>query len=122
MCCRLSWCSKVRVQGQSEYRNSVASHVLTLAQVLLPSPRNPPATNLSLMEQTGSKTILHAAEVLPVIKTLVAASSALKCLEIPSFQEMLAADPPPQPFQKSYEEAQNDPIVILHSSGSTGEY
>ncbi|KAF2256018.1 acetyl-CoA synthetase-like protein [Trematosphaeria pertusa] len=89
-------------------------------RVLLPSPRNPPATNMSLMEQTNCTRVLHAAEVAPVIKPLVALRKDLVCLEIPSFRDMLGSRPEPFPYEKPFADAQDDPIVVLHSSGSTG--
>lgn len=74
------------------------------------------------MHQTNYVAILHASEVLPVVKALVAANSALAGLEVPSFQEMLESQPPVFQFEKIFTEAQHEPIVILHSSGSTGMY
>ncbi|KAF2832434.1 putative NRPS-like enzyme [Ophiobolus disseminans] len=88
-------------------------------KVLLPSPRNPPSTNLSLMQQTNCTTVLYVSEVLPVVKALLASSPELRILEIPSLQEMLDSQPPIYTFEKDFADAQDDPIVILHSSGST---
>ncbi|KAF1956304.1 acetyl-CoA synthetase-like protein [Byssothecium circinans] len=89
-------------------------------KVLLPSPRNPPATNASLMQQTSCKTVLHTSKVLPVVKLLDTASPNLHSHCIPPFQEMLDSSPAPFPFTKSYSTHLHDPIIILHSSGSTG--
>ncbi|KAF2680053.1 acetyl-CoA synthetase-like protein [Lentithecium fluviatile CBS 122367] len=69
-------------------------------KVLLPSPRNTPATNSSLMQQTGCMTVLHTAEVAAVAKTLVSFGSILNSLEVPSFEEIVAADPQVYPFNK----------------------
>jgi len=74
------------------------------------------------MQQTNCTTILHAAEVLPVVNVLIASSSGMHCAKIPSFQEMLDSKPPAYAFDKDFTEAPDDPIVILHSSGSTGKY
>lgn len=40
---------------------------------------------------------------------------------VPSFQVMFENQADHYPYEKSFEEARNDPIVVLHSSGSTGE-
>lgn len=72
------------------------------------------------MQQTNCKLILHAAEVAPVVKVLTATNTDLKYLEVPSFQTMLDSSPDPYPFEKAFHEAENDPIMVLHSSGSTG--
>jgi len=42
---------------------------------------------------------------------------------IPSLSQLLAEDEvPPYPFTKSFDEAKNDPVLVLHTSGSTGQY
>lgn len=44
-------------------------------------------------------------------------------LVIPTLDELLIEeDVPPYPYEKSYEEAKNDPIFVLHTSGSTGSF
>ena len=96
--------------------------MLICLEVLLPSPRNPPSTNLSLIHQTECTIMLHASEVLSVVKTLVDSSSELQCVEIPSFQEMLNSQPEAYAFNKDFTHMQDEPIVILHSSGSTGTF
>lgn len=45
----------------------------------------------------------------------------MKKLEIPALTELLSAsDTPLYPYNAVYEEVKNDPIFILHTSGSTG--
>lgn len=77
--------------------------------------------NFSLMEQTQCTKLLYTAEVWPVIEGLRGVSTDILYSEIPSFNTMLESRPEPHPFTKSFEEAQDDPIVVLHSSGSTGK-
>jgi len=74
------------------------------------------------MQQTHCIKLFHTAEVGPVIKPLRATGKDLVCLEIPSFSEILESRPERYPFTKLFLEAQNDPIVVLHSSGSTGQF
>ncbi|KAI1774063.1 acetyl-CoA synthetase-like protein [Hypoxylon cercidicola] len=88
-------------------------------KLLLLSPRNAPSTNSSLMEQTGCSKLLYAAEVAPIVQRMGAASS-LRSEVIPTFEEMLSTSPVSYPYTKSFEDAKNDPVVVLHSSGSTG--
>lgn len=91
-------------------------------QVLLPSPRNPPATNVSLMQQTDCTKILYTAEVRPIIELLRTARKDIAGFEIPTFEGMRESRPEPYPFTKSFADARDDPIVVLHSSGSTGKF
>lgn len=44
----------------------------------------------------------------------------LNIFMIPSIEEMLAAPVEHYPYNKSFEEAENDPIICCHTSGSTG--
>ncbi|KAF2011090.1 putative NRPS-like enzyme [Aaosphaeria arxii CBS 175.79] len=89
-------------------------------KVLLPSPRNPPAVNLSLMEQTYCVKLLHTSELLPMINQLKVENSEILTEEIPSFNHILNSEPEDFPFDPHYEEVKDNPIVVLHSSGSTG--
>ncbi|KAI0024502.1 hypothetical protein F4780DRAFT_775883 [Xylariomycetidae sp. FL0641] len=84
------------------------------------SPRNPPRANASLMEQTGSRIMLHAAEIAPLVKPLASLLPDARLVPIPAFDDLLQGSPPVYPFNKSFEQARDDPILILHSSGSTG--
>ncbi|RYO84557.1 hypothetical protein DL764_009308 [Monosporascus ibericus] len=88
--------------------------------LLLPSPRNPPATNVSLMAQTRSTKLLHVAEVLPVVKQLQNLEPTIRPEVIPSFSDMINSNPEHFPYEKDFERARDDPILVLHSSGSTG--
>ncbi|CAJ2511290.1 Uu.00g069150.m01.CDS01 [Anthostomella pinea] len=89
-------------------------------KLLLPSPRNPPAVNVSLMNQTGSTKLLHAAEITPIVKQVPVIDPSIRLDAVPSFDEMMDSAPEPYPFKKSFDEARDDPVVVLHSSGSTG--
>ncbi|KAI1437361.1 acetyl-CoA synthetase-like protein [Xylaria sp. CBS 124048] len=89
-------------------------------KLLVPSPRNPPATTISLLGQTKSTKMLFTSEVAPIVKPIHALSPALDARVIPSFREMMESSPAPYPFTKTFEEARDDPIVVLTSSGSTG--
>ena len=40
---------------------------------------------------------------------------------IAPLDDWIASYTKPCPFQKSFEEAKYDPVLVLHSSGSTGE-
>ncbi|KAI0435840.1 hypothetical protein F4803DRAFT_573631 [Xylaria telfairii] len=89
-------------------------------KLLLPSPRNPPATNVSLMDQTTCTTLLYAVEVEPMVKPFQEMRPNLRMEAIPSFDEMINSSPAEFPYLKSFDEACNDPVVVLQSSGSTG--
>ncbi|KAI1821167.1 acetyl-CoA synthetase-like protein [Xylaria intraflava] len=94
--------------------------VLCGYKLMLPSPRNPPSTTISLLEQTQSTKLLFTSEVAPIVKAIQALSPTLEVHSIPSFCEMMESSSKSYPYEKSFEEARDDPIVVLLSSGSTG--
>ncbi|KIX06266.1 uncharacterized protein Z518_04241 [Rhinocladiella mackenziei CBS 650.93] len=93
--------------------------IIFQAALLLPSPRNPPSTNISLMNQTASTKLLHTVEVAPIVKQLQDLEPGIRNEVIPSFEEMMNSTPEHYPYEKGFDEARNDPVVVLHSSGST---
>ncbi|KAE9367390.1 putative NRPS-like enzyme [Stipitochalara longipes BDJ] len=90
-------------------------------KVVLPSPRNPAAVNVSLLEQTQCSRLVHSVEVGPVAKTLQGAVSGLQCEQLPSLNELLAASASEYTYDLKYADVYREPILILHSSGSTGQ-
>ncbi|KAH9884898.1 acetyl-CoA synthetase-like protein [Xylariomycetidae sp. FL2044] len=90
-------------------------------KVFLPSPRNQPSVNFSLMSQTSSTKLLHAPELAPLASKIgEEGGPALEIKAVPSFDEMMESSPEKYPFEKNFDKARSDPIVVLHSSGSTG--
>ncbi|KAI1117615.1 acetyl-CoA synthetase-like protein [Nemania sp. NC0429] len=108
--------------GISDLRGVIVFFAAVLCgyKLLMPSPRNPPSTTVSLLEQTGSTKLLFASELASIVKPIQALAPALEGRTIPSFREMMEGSYRPYPYNKSFEEARDDPIVVLHSSGSTG--
>lgn len=74
------------------------------------------------MEQTNSTRLFHTPEISPIIQHLRNIMTTLRVEAVPSFDEMMDSSPEPYPYTKSFEQARDDPIVVLHSSGSTGMY
>lgn len=89
-------------------------------KLFLPSPRNPVATNIALLEQTDCHKILFAKEAQPIagqINEAYKVSSA----EIHSFDEMLQMETKEVLiYDHTFDQEKDNPVVILHSSGSTG--
>jgi len=46
----------------------------------------------------------------------------LQLYELPSYQEIIATKTDDYIWDRTFAEAENDPILICHTSGSTGEY
>ncbi|KAH8885303.1 acetyl-CoA synthetase-like protein [Thozetella sp. PMI_491] len=81
---------------------------------------NAATTNASLLEQTKCTKIIYGVEVKPLADQLCESTGA-SVLQIPPLDDLIAADPRQYSYsRKSFEEAKNEPILVLHSSGSTG--
>jgi hypothetical protein len=72
------------------------------------------------MEQTSCSKILYAAEAGPVVNQIVTENELLTAWQIPSFLEMFGGSSESYPYVHEFKKAKDFPIVVLHSSGSTG--
>jgi acyl-coenzyme A synthetase/AMP-(fatty) acid ligase/acyl carrier protein len=89
-------------------------------KVFLPSPRNPPAVNASLLEQTQCTKLVYSPEMAPMVQKLQESVSSLHCLQFAALDELLTAQSLSVPYPLNLDQVRRDPILILHSSGSTG--
>ncbi len=89
-----------------------------IKQVLFSSHSNSHEGHLALMAECNT-TILVSASGVAVDDLL--ASRPMKHLLVPEFDDLLAATPVKHfPYNKTFEEAQDNPYLILHTSGTTG--
>ncbi|KAM0544004.1 hypothetical protein ACHAPJ_012029 [Fusarium lateritium] len=95
--------------------------VKTGYKLLLLSPRNTPEASLHLLQKTDCKTLLLPPVFpLPVVGELVQANR-MNILEVPGLQHWLEdGQEKLYPFTKTFEEARQEPFVVLQTSGSTG--
>ncbi|KAF2650089.1 acetyl-CoA synthetase-like protein [Lophiostoma macrostomum CBS 122681] len=89
-------------------------------KVLLPSVRNSAWMNASLLNQTECSHLLFAKEVDGLVGPLMEHRPDLHLHPIESLETLVQPDIPDFPWERHYDEAKWDPILILHSSGSTG--
>ena len=88
-------------------------------KLLLPSSRNSLAHHLHILEETNCNVFLSDANF---DAKRIQAERQIQHIVVPSVSEVLdvQSDEPQYPFAKTFEEAKHDPLLILHSSGSTG--
>jgi acyl-CoA synthetase (AMP-forming)/AMP-acid ligase II len=96
------------------------SQRLIALQVLLPSLRNSAWMNASLIEQTNCSHLLYAAEVEAMATPLLESQPTLQIHPVKPLDDLIRPKTTHYPYEKSYEDAKWDPVLILHSSGSTG--
>ncbi|KAF2176481.1 acetyl-CoA synthetase-like protein [Zopfia rhizophila CBS 207.26] len=89
-------------------------------KVLLPSLRNSPWMNASLLEQTQCYHLLYAPEVEALVNPLLDQKADLKTHQVQALEDLTLPEAEHFPFDRDYDAAKWDPILILHSSGSTG--
>ena len=74
---------------------------------------------MPLLQDLGCKTLLVTKDLLPLVPSILEIQEFDK-LEVHSAEHMLAANCPRYPYEKTFEEAYNEPLVVLHTSGTTG--
>lgn len=83
------------------------------------------ANNLHLVEAANCTAVLHAASYGSKAAELAKATEqekhrSLKAMEIPDWDQLCQSPSKPYPYTKTWEEGKNDIVVVLHTSGSTG--
>ncbi|EFY86027.1 NRPS-like enzyme, putative [Metarhizium acridum CQMa 102] len=106
--------------------NDVRYGILLLAAIkagckaLFVSPRNTTEGQLSLLERTNCHHVWYAESFHVTVQTWLR-ERKMKSRAVPPLKEWLQASPSsPFPYTKTFEEARWDPLVVLHTSGSTG--
>lgn len=77
------------------------------------------AAHLNLFKVTDCHTMIAPNPPPPFVPPIVAAGG-LKLLAIPSLEDLLTKEYPHFPYTKTYEQAKDEPLVVLHTSGTTG--
>lgn len=62
--------------------------------------------------------MLAAEPLLPVVDEILAAHT-LRVIRVPSEEVLLTTNYPHYAFEKTFNEARNEPLVVLHTSGTT---
>jgi acyl-coenzyme A synthetase/AMP-(fatty) acid ligase len=106
--------------GQADMRYQIMAIAVQKTQhkALFSSHLHSATAHLSLMERTDARFLLTASGVM--VDDILAGRD-MPHFVIPELEELLAPTPTkPFPYDKTYEEAAQDPYLILHSSGTTG--
>ncbi|KAI3323034.1 acetyl-CoA synthetase-like protein [Xylariaceae sp. AK1471] len=105
--------------------NDVRYCALVLAAVktgyvmFLTSPRNSPAAHQALFDKLECQSLLTTDPVPPAAVAVIEAVKP-RTLTVPSIDQLLGTEYPAYIYSKTYEEAQGNPFIIIHTSGSTG--
>ena len=88
-------------------------------KLLLVSPRNSISDHLSLFEATQCQILLAPLEPRSPLVPAISSARPLQVLDSPLLVELLAQDYPHYPYVKTFEEARNEPLLVVHTSGTT---
>lgn len=91
-------------------------------QALFSSPRNNLSAHLSLLEGTKCRTVFRPREIEPdsLFQSLMERDET-HVHDLPTLEELLASETIDRfPWDKSYADVCNEPLLVLHTSGSTG--
>ncbi|KAK1596905.1 thioester reductase domain-containing protein [Colletotrichum navitas] len=89
-------------------------------KALLTSPRNSFEGHMNLFEKTDCHVIFFDPSFEDVVQPLLE-ERPMHAVEVTSADGWLSDDEVPHfPYDKTFDEAKYDPVVVLHSSGSTG--
>lgn len=75
-----------------------------------------------MLEDTKCTKFLHTTHYAVQVGELKKSKPDLESWLVPEYEDMISQDAARFPYDKTYEEAGNDPVVILHTSGSTGKF
>lgn len=87
--------------------------------MLLPSPRYGAEALVKLIEQVDGEIIITPASPLPVTQDILQ-KRKMKTYHIPPLEELLQAQTARYPFTKTFQKYKNEPLISLHTSGTTG--
>ena len=90
-------------------------------QLLLPSVRNSSWMNKSLLEQTNCTKFLYPSEMSQKVQDLQGEKSGIEIFLVESLSDMLLGHAKYYPYECNYTDVRWDPVLVLLSSGSTGE-
>lgn len=88
-------------------------------KALLVSPRNSFEAQQSLFDNTNCSHLWYSASLEAVAQSWIGGRH-MKTFIVPSQEEWLQATAKPFPYTKTYEQAEWDGALVLHTSGSTG--
>ncbi|KAG9231151.1 hypothetical protein BJ875DRAFT_383602 [Amylocarpus encephaloides] len=88
-------------------------------KLFLNSTKNSAASNLKLFDDLSCTVLVTTAPEPPAMSKVIN-KEELRILIVPSVHELLTSPVEHFPYPRTFEEAAQDPLVVLHTSGTTG--
>lgn len=90
-------------------------------QIMVPSIRNSLSMNIALLKRTNCDKIFYSKEVAHLVEELKAARPSVVAVLMPSLDDLIESRCEVYPYNKTFAEAEDHPVLICHTSGSTGK-
>ena len=88
--------------------------------MLFTSPRNSLPAHMNLLDALDCHTMITTSPQPTSVAGIITAHT-MQVLSIPELAELLVGNYSHYPYEKTFEKAHSDPVVCLHTSGSTGK-
>ncbi|KAG6993745.1 abhydrolase domain-containing protein mpaH [Physcia stellaris] len=88
-------------------------------KMLFTSPRYSTVAQINLIKSVACKTLL-APEPRPPVTNAILETCELQVLKVPTIEDLFDSDFAHYPYEKNFENARHEPLVVLHTSGTTG--
>ncbi|PLB43526.1 putative NRPS-like enzyme [Aspergillus steynii IBT 23096] len=106
--------------GDLRYHIVLLAAIKTGHKPFFPSPRNSIAAQKHLLSRLDTRVLVTTDPEPPFVASL-RREYPIEVIHIPSLDDLLASqDVSAYPYEKTFEEARNEPAFVLHTSGSTG--
>lgn len=89
-------------------------------KALFISPRNSVEAQVNLFDKTDCNLLYHDQTLASIVRPWVAGRPGMKSIALPPWEAWVTTPVAPFPYTKTFAEAEWDPFVVLHTSGSTG--
>ncbi|CAK7213836.1 putative NRPS-like protein biosynthetic cluster [Sporothrix eucalyptigena] len=110
--------------GVSDVRYAIYlfAAIKTGHQLMIPSVRNSLQQHRAVFDEAQCTRVYYTPEMAPIVNQLKEEVPSLQAFEAPSLDDILNAgvSAAHYPYTKKWVDARTDPIIIAHSSGSTG--
>lgn len=108
--------------GVSDIRYAVYLYaaIKTGHQLMIPSVRNSESQQLSVFEAAKCTRVLHTPTFESTINNLKRSMHELRNFSVPDLDQLIGIECVHYKYNRTWAEGKTDPIIIAHSSGSTG--
>lgn len=88
---------------------------------MIPSVRNSLTQHIAVFEEAKCNKVFYTREMISRINELKHAMPSLVAVEVPQLGDLISSESKHYEYSRTWEEGRTDPILIAHSSGSTGK-